>query len=454
MLTKYFQEDFKKIKSVLKDFTVSKDLLNMKQSKKYATPGSDDMNSNVFSYLINFLAYGYKSTMTTTHPYNNTMSTEGLDYQSNGGIKNKDQRSTGGRKNYSKYSTSHDDKAKFESKRSVASVGFYQNRNPISSLNNAGRIDIEKRIHLDNLKKHLSNRFEQELAFSTNLPLAGDLRSQLLNHRTRVSGNSMANPKRRFNHPSSAIHNRRAINGNRGNKLTRTNNDDYHSAHNQRQKFPSTLATKLNSNKSGPISHPRKGKSKPKQDKASYEYFLNIASQSLAKKGRRDITTPYMSQPASIAHQENEDLQDTHSQQMNGDNMQDPDLEIKMQQYKNNIETQEIGSIVNHMHNEHGQTFSEDGNQQPYGQMNKPIGSKRTSKYSTKNEDKYGKYTSLRQEKGLSTKPMVADDERSNRSNLQKNRNKLVMNNGQKIKNIYKMTPSKPIMTSVLRRKQ
>ena len=67
----------KKIKGVLKDFSVSKDLLSMKQSKKYATPGSEDMTSNVYSYLINFLSYGYKSNLAASHPYNNTMPTDG-----------------------------------------------------------------------------------------------------------------------------------------------------------------------------------------------------------------------------------------------------------------------------------------------------------------------------------------------------------------------------------------
>ena len=69
---------------------------------------------------------------------------------------------------YTNYTSLRDDKLKSSSKRSVASVGFNVHRNPISLLNKAGKINIETRIHLDNLKKQLSNKFEKEMAFSIN----------------------------------------------------------------------------------------------------------------------------------------------------------------------------------------------------------------------------------------------------------------------------------------------
>ncbi len=52
----------------------------------------------------------------------------------------------------SNYSSVRDDTLKGANKRSVASVGYNNQRNPIASLKCAGRPEIERRIHLDNLK--------------------------------------------------------------------------------------------------------------------------------------------------------------------------------------------------------------------------------------------------------------------------------------------------------------
>jgi hypothetical protein len=450
LLAKYFKDDFSKIKTVLKDYSMAGELMNMKQSKKYATPGYEEINLKSYSYLIKLLSYWNKNPQ---HPQTvqigyNTMSTEG-------GNKNftmsryREQASLDKGNYYTNYTFLRDDKIKSGSKRSVASVGFNVHRNPISLLNKAGKINIETRIHLDNLKKQLSNKFEKEMAFSINWGNAGDVRAQLLNHRERFAGNMTAKSKRRFNHPNSALHNRRGTANQRATHLMRLNKDDYHSAQNQRNKYPSSLGHHLASNKSGPLHQPRKFR-KSRKDKVSYEYFLSIASQSIAK-NKRDIASPYMSQPETVVKYDNTDLDDNQSNQLNKDEMKDSELEEKMLTYKNNMEHEDIGSIVNHMEKERERNLSEQEEPRVLSQQKHSIVSKRHGKYGVQNDDKYSKYTSLRQEKGLSTKPISTDGKCSNRSNLQKHRNRMVMNNGEKIKNIYKMVPSKPIMTSVLR---
>lgn len=268
-----------------------------------------------------------------------------------------------------------------------------------------------------------------------------DMTSQGFSQKAGFSTNLSTRSNRRFNHPSSALQQRRTTNPNRMNNLVRLNKDDYHSAQNQRTKLPSTTQSNLISNKSGPLHKPRKFSRRQKRDKASYEYFLSIASQSLSKQ-KRDSATPYLSQPESINPNNRTEIEDEESNQEFDDQHKDEELQDKMHTYKNNLENQRIGSIVNHMQKN-----------RPTSQQKKDSLYRGSSKYSVLNEDKYSKYTSLRQERGLSIKPKSnEDDKSSNRSNLQKQRNKLFMNNDQKIKNIYKMTPSKPILSSVLRK--
>lgn len=279
-----------------------------------------------------------------------------------------------------------------------------------------------------------------------------DLASQGFNHKARFSTNLSTRSNRRFNHPSSALHHRRTTNPHRVNKLVRMHKDDYHSAQNQRTNLPSTVQNNLLSNKSGPLHKPRKFSRRQKRDKASYEYFLSIASQSLSKQ-KRDSTTPYLSQPDSINQHNRTEVEDEESNRQFDDPHKDEELEEKMQTYKNNLENQRIGGIVNHMENLRSTYLPNDTKKRPTSQQKKDSLYRGSNKYSVFNEDKYSKYTSLRQERGLSIKPKSNDDDKSsNRSNLQKQRNKLFMNNDQKIKNIYKMTPSKPILSSVLRR--
>ena len=124
-----------------------------------------------------------------------------------------------------------------------------------------------------------------------------------------------------------------------------------------------------------------------------------------------------------------------------------------MSKYKDNINEENIGSIVNHMDNIRSSYFQSEGKKRAMSQQKKENIFKRSSKYSMTQEDKMSKYTSLREEKGLSIKPLDQYEERaSNRQNLHKQRNRLLMNNDQRIKNLYKITPSKPIITSVLKR--
>lgn len=275
------------------------------------------------------------------------------------------------------------------------------------------------------------------------------MKVQLLNHKANFTGNVTSKSKRRFNHPNSALHNRRGTTNQRAAYLMRLNKDDYHSAQNQRTKFPPSFGHHLASNKSGPLQHPRKYR-KSRKDKVSYEYFLSVASQSIAK-NKRDIVSPYMSQPETIVKYDNTDLDENQSNQLNRDDMKDSELEEKMLSYKNNMEHEDIGSIVNHMEKERERNLSDHREPRALSQQKHLLVSSGQGKYVAQNDEKYTKYTSLRQEKGLSTKPISTDGKCSNRSNLQKHRNRMVMNNGEKIKNIYRMVPSKPIMTSVLR---
>jgi hypothetical protein len=436
LLSKLFDEDFKKIKGVLQDFSISKQLLNLRQGKKYAAPGTEDLASNTYDYLINFLSYGYKrqgapSTAPAGAGYRGTASIEtGGDTM----YKYREHANMSNGNFASRYVSIKDDINIGANKKSVITMNYSQQRNPISSLKNAGRMDIEKRIHLDNLKKHLSNKFEKEIAFSINSAYPMD---NTLSRKQTFSLNSSTKSKNKFNRQFDPG-NRRPTGQNKNDKLFRVKNMNYHSAHNQRPKFGSKLA----SNKSGPL-HNRKASRRPKKDKASYQYFLNVASQSLAKH-KREIGIPYMSQPESIA------LDDEQSHHPYEDDTKDEDFQNKLMNYKENIENQNIGSIVNHMENVRSQ-FVPDDSKRPSSNHKRP--QKRQSKLSAMSEDKQYKYTSLRNEKGLSIKQKDSDDDRmSNRSNLHKNRNRFVMNNDMKIKNMYKMVPSKPIMTSVLRR--
>lgn len=136
------------------------------------------------------------------------------------------------------------------------------------------------------------------------------------------------------------------------------------------------------------------------------------------------------------------------------DDGKDDDLQNKINRYKDNINQENIGSIVNHMDNIRSTYFQPDGKKRAMSQQKKDNVFKRSSKYSMTQEDRMSKYTSLREEKGLSVKPLDQYEEKaSNRQNLHKQRNRLLINNDQRIKNLYKMTPSKPIISSVLHKR-
>lgn len=434
LLSKFFDEDFRKIKGVLKDFSISKQLLSTKASKTYAAPGSDSLTSNTYSHLINFLSYGYKPhTVTAPNPYQNTMSIDG--YTTYGNTIQRFREIPNGANYATNYSSLRDELFRGPSKRSVASVGYNQQRNPIASLNHAGKIDIEKRIHLDNLKRHLSNKFEQEKRVVMQNGYPGDLRSQMLGNNSKFGANLSMKTKRRFQHPSSALHHRRTTNPHRANKLMRINNNEYNSANNDRVKLPST-GNNLISNKSGSLHPSKKMNKRQKKDKASYEYFLSIANQSLAK-GRKE-QTPYYTQPDTI----NREIGDVNSESQYH-NLEDPQLN----------QEQIEGFNVDDGHTDNtAPDYRQQEGKRSYSQQKTGPRFKKSSKNSIFNEGQYSKYTSLREEKGLSVKPRNAEDDRSStRSNVMKRRNKPVMNNGDKIKNIYKMTPSRPIFTKCIR---
>lgn len=57
LLAKHFKDDFSKIKNVLKDYSMAGELMNMRHSKKYATPGYEEINLKSYSYLIKLLSY-------------------------------------------------------------------------------------------------------------------------------------------------------------------------------------------------------------------------------------------------------------------------------------------------------------------------------------------------------------------------------------------------------------
>ena len=239
---------------------------------------------------------------------------------------------------------------------------------------------------------------------------------------------------------------------NKANNILAIQKEDYNSTQNQRSNLPSSMNARLNSNKSGPIQNPNKISRKQKRDKASYEYFISIASKSLAR-GLKDCQTPYLSQPDSIkdACKNHYDDDQLFNQDDEG---KDAELQNKMNKYKENIHEENIGSIVNHMDNIRSTYLHSEGKKRAVSQQKKDNVFKRSSKYSANYDERMSKYTSLREEKGLSVKPIDQYEERtSNRQNLHKQRNRLLMNNDQRIKNLYKMTPSKPIITSVLKKR-
>ena len=157
LLSKYFNDSEYNLRNcinILKDFTISNELLNYKTTKSYATPGADDLSINLYSCLMKFLNYGFRSKQKCSNLSNTQNKEFTNEVMGNYATLNryKENWNRFQEQTQSNYSSIREDTLKGTNKRSVASVGFSNPRNPISSLKWAGRMEIEKRIHLDNLK--------------------------------------------------------------------------------------------------------------------------------------------------------------------------------------------------------------------------------------------------------------------------------------------------------------
>ena len=346
MLTKYFDEEFQKIKSIIKDFSMANEILSLKYNKNYATPGHDDMKTNAYSNMINFLSYSYKSSFAPTpFPINHNSH-----YNTAGSYPSE---SLADHPNYTRERHNYMSLAleNKSNKRSVVSVGYNRRPDPMLISNNTGKVDIEKRIRLENLKKHLSTRFERETAPMQTTPYNRDIRSQIQSQIARFSSHTSGKPNRSYK-PMSAIKQRRTTTAPINKNYNRVKTNDYGNNRNKNNMFPSTLQSKLNSNKSGPI-NPSKYSRKKNRDKASYEYFISIANQSISKQYRENSDFA-PEQPKRIMN-EYEDEMNSNANHVFDDQSEprDKELDDKMRSYKDNIAEQNIGQVVNHMDKAH-----------------------------------------------------------------------------------------------------
>lgn len=454
MLSKYFDDEFSKIKDILKDFSMSNELLNNKQSKNYAAPGHDDMKANAYSHLIRFLSYSNKTVPQSKLPHMNS-----TNYYTAGNynyrMRDYQNRTSDGHNYVSLNSETR------SNKRSVGSVGYNRQRNPISNLKFDGRVDIDKKIKLDNLKKLLSTRFDKEIEMVSSTPYHKDISSQIQKQISKFSSHTSGKPFRSYK-PTSALKQRRTTTAPAGQVLLRSGvgRGDY-SVGAEQKALPSTVAAKLSSNKSGPINPPRGFSRKSKRDKASYNYFISVATHSIAK-FKRTSDTPFGSQPDSVKNDSEHEEMFKQINDYQSEN-RDRELDNKMEHYRENMDNNNIGDVVEHMEKKHN-TYegSEDdqyrhssyNSKRPTSHQRKEGGfGKRSNKYSTSYVDRSSKYTSLREQNALNIEKKFNkdDDKTSVKSNATKGRKQKLLDNSEKIKNIYKMVPSKPIMTSVLR---
>lgn len=436
LLTKYFDEDYEKIKHVVKDFCMSSQLLSLKQAKNYSAPGYENTNSHTFTHLMNFLSFSHKNTsgskqrqMGSTQYYSDVNSHLAHNFMDYGSQANPDRNymsltSDGGRSN----------------KLSVASVGYKRGSYPIRQKNQ--RDNIERRIHLDDIKKQLCKQYEREIGSFQSTPY-NDIRGQIQSQISKFATSSGGKPYRSYK-PMSAARQRRTTTAPSGAARVRSSNKNGGPS---QQTLPSTMHARLGANRSGPINFPRKINKRKKQDKFSYDYFISHAPRSLSK------YNPFYTKPATIKDQQSEpeDVKLPYEEE------KDLKSHVDMQYEESS------GNIPDY--NNHEKPVSEAGDpyqnpnpasKRPISQQNPGLFHKRGSKLSAHEfgQDFKPKYKSLRQQKALSIKrnPNQFDDKLSTRSQLAQNRKKLGMNNQDKLRNVYKMAPSTRVLGSVLNR--
>jgi len=259
-----------------------------KHTTKYAAPGYGEINMNIYSYLISLLSFEYEQNTLTLTNYieNNTFSSMG---EADPYIQNFRNRHT--RDIQTTYS-SHRNERKGNIHVKPLAVMDYDQPNEISEVNqNPERVNIEKRIYVDSLKRYLSNRFERERGSAKNQGIPTDLasyfnpKSRFSTHMPNISKNRMGesgnvNRQRRTTIPSK-------------HRLIHVNNDKYYTSQNQRKKFPTTLNSKTESYRSGPLCHRRKLSRKHKNDKVSYSNFNNVGNHSMGKPLQADAHYTY-----------------------------------------------------------------------------------------------------------------------------------------------------------------
>lgn len=162
LLKKAFREDFTRIRELVKNSSIHKQMKNLNKNKlKYAAPGYQEISVNVHNYLMSLLYFEYKQHTLTLADYieNNSIDFFRENYNENQ-IQNYPNRFE---RNLNKTANLKRNGRKNKSQRPLAVMNQSQQIEIVEAHQNPERIDIEKRIYIDSLKRYLYNKFEREI---------------------------------------------------------------------------------------------------------------------------------------------------------------------------------------------------------------------------------------------------------------------------------------------------
>ena len=154
--------------------------------------------------------------------------------------------------------------------RALALANYSQPREPIEAHQNPERIDIEKRIYIDSLKRHLSNKFEKESGGGKYQGGPGDLRAYFKSQRSRFSTHMPHISKNRMSNAHSTMGQRRTTNPSK-HRLIRISNEQYHTSQQRQRRIPNMSNMKSESHRSGPLYNSRKMSRRIKRDTETYK---------------------------------------------------------------------------------------------------------------------------------------------------------------------------------------
>jgi len=258
LLKKFFKQDFMKIREFVKESSIHKQMNDLNKHKsKYAAPGYGEVTMSIYSYLISLLSFEYEQ-------HNLTLA----NYIENNAIEGSDQNDP----YIQEYARTYEKDSRMKrrdnsSQRALVLASYSQPREPIEAHQNPERIDIEKRIYIDSLKRHLSNRFEKEPGGGKYQGGPGDLRAYFKSDRSRFSTHMPHISKNRMSNAHSTMGQRRTTNPSK-HRLIRISNEQYHTSQQRRHIIPNM---KSESHRSGPLYSNGKMSRRRKRDTETYK---------------------------------------------------------------------------------------------------------------------------------------------------------------------------------------